>query len=454
VTVLGRVRVFRRRDLAAGLTADGVVRAVDMPHRFLKRAYEGNVLKGAYDAKMVPERHISIERKQMNRTMNWLAVAIASSASVILVGCGNKPPKCGDEEVTNLVLQVFREAVEKEAGSMSEERLVRFRYTQRDAKPTLETITAQSIDDKVAKTTCQATLRVSVPAEAVSALSPKTLQLVNAKFETVGSRIERTSIVSNLQYSAQRTENAKELEVFVQGHKFTVDLLHEVALLRFFDKPFPPEPAATTSGAKSSIESADAPSAPRGRTETQAAQSAGTMAQPNAASGTAVPTPIAAPAATEQTKPAQVAANLPKSPLCTATEEAVFGCSTGKKHIAVCATGGTSGNATQLTYRIAPIGQAVEMTHPPYPTAAKSAFKRGSESYTGDKSMSYLSFDKGDFRYIAYSANGKAFDKAGVAVEQGGKRIANLVCTADLIDRLGEVDGAGIPTDSRSFALP
>ncbi|TAG47919.1 MAG: hypothetical protein EAZ30_08010 [Betaproteobacteria bacterium] len=380
----------------------------------------------------------------MNRTLKWLAVAIASSASVLLVGCGNKPPKCGDEEVTNLVLQVFREAVEKEAASMSEERLARFRYTQRDAKPMLETITAQSIDEKVAKATCQATLRVSVPAEAIAALSPETLQLVNAKFETVGSRIERASIVSNIQYSAQRTENAKELEVFVQGHKFTVDLLHEVALLRFFDKPFPPEPAATAPSGASATTLSDASTAPKASADTQA----------NVASGAGATSPNMTPAAAEQTKPVQAATSLPKSPLCTANEEAVFSCSTGKKQIAVCATSGAANAAMQLTYRIAPTGQAAEMTYPSSPAPAKSAFKLGSATYTGDKSMSFLSFDKGDIRYVAYIANGKAFDKAGVAVEQGGKRIANLVCASELTDRLGELDSAGIPTDSRSFALP
>jgi hypothetical protein len=425
-----------------------------MPHRFLKSAYEGNVLKGTYDAKMFPERHISIERKEMNRTLKWLAVAIASSASVLLVGCGNKPPKCGDEEVTNLVLQVFSQAVEREAASMSEERLARFRYTQRDAKPMLETITAQSIDDKVAKSTCQATFRVSVPAEAIAALSPEALQLVNAKFETVGSSIERASIVSNIQYSAQRTENAKELEVFVQGHKFTVDLLHEVALLRFFDKPFPPEPATTAPSGASTTTMSDSSTAPKASADTQVGQPLATTAQPNVASGAGATSSSMVPAAAEQTKPGQAATSLPKSPLCTANEEAVFSCSTGKKQIAVCATGGAANAAMQLTYRIAPTGQAAEMTYPSSPAPAKSTFKLGSATYTGDKSMSFLSFDKGDIRYVAYIANGKAFDKAGVAVEQGGKRIANLVCASELIDRLGELDSAGIPNDSRSFALP
>lgn len=35
-----------------------------------------------------------------------------------------------------------------------------------------------------------------------------------------------------------------------QGHRFAVDLLHEVALLRFFDKPFPPDKALEQKNSK------------------------------------------------------------------------------------------------------------------------------------------------------------------------------------------------------------
>jgi hypothetical protein len=60
VMALGMDRVFLGRDLAAGLAADLVVVAVfDMPHRFCESAYEGNVLKGAFNAKMFHQKHIS-----------------------------------------------------------------------------------------------------------------------------------------------------------------------------------------------------------------------------------------------------------------------------------------------------------------------------------------------------------------------------------------------------------
>jgi hypothetical protein len=162
--------------------------------------------------------------------------------------------------------------------------------------------------------------------------------------------------------------------------------------------------------------------------------------------------PVAAPASS--TAASASAAVQPTSPLCVAGEQAVFACSTAKKQIAVCANGGLTNDAVQLAYRIANVGQPVEMTHPANASAAKTAFKFGSEAFMPGQSMSYLTFDKGDIRYVVYSALGKGLDKSGVVVEQGGKRIANLVCTAELIDRLDALDSAGIPTDSRSFALP
>jgi hypothetical protein len=144
-----------------------------------------------------------------------------------------------------------------------------------------------------------------------------------------------------------------------------------------------------------------------------------------------------------------------KSPLCKSGESTAFACSTGKKDIALCATGNAQSGGVQLAYRIASVGQtAPEMIYPEQPMAARTAFKSGSQSFTGDKSMAYVSFDKGAYRYVIYSAEGKAFDKAGVAVEQGGKRIANLACSAAAVGDWSVVSGAGLPTDSRAFDLP
>ena len=163
------------------------------------------------------------------------------------------------------------------------------------------------------------------------------------------------------------------------------------------------------------------------------------------------------------TTPAPVAAAVapisavasPNSPLCKTGESTAFACSTGKKDVALCAIGGTQNSTVQLTYRIAPVGQSTsEMVYPEQSTVAKTVFKGGSQTFAGDKSMVFLSFDKGALRYVIYSAEGKGLDKAGVVVEQAGKRVANLACTNAVIGEWSSIVGAGLPTDSRGFEMP
>jgi hypothetical protein len=363
--------------------------------------------------------------------VNQWRLALAIGCVLSLVGCGNPPPKCGDEEVTSLVLQVFQQAVDKEAASMSEERLARFRYTQKDAKPSLETITVQAQDEKASKTTCQSTLRVSVPAAAVTAAGEQALQFLNAKFETVGARVEASAIVANLQYTAQRTENAKELEVTVQGHRFAVDLLHEVALLRFFDKPFPPE-------------SAQAPSAPAVAAPTPAATTPLTVSESQPATAPAAEKPVA-------TTPQATALTISSS-LCKAEERAVFACSTAKKQVALCASGDLSLDG-QLSYRLSPLGQAPEMSYPDGVVSAKTAFKRGTRNLPDNSTLNFVSFDKAQYRYVIYGASGAVAPRSGVAVEKDGKRVADLACVGDAGVAWMELNRSGIPTDSRGFDL-
>lgn len=125
----------------------------------------------------------------MERTKKWrtFSTVALSSLLLLLTACGNKPPKCGDEDVTALVLQVYKQAVEKEAATMSEERLSRFRYTEKESKATIETITVQSVDEKASKATCQGTLRIRVPEAAIAAISDQAKQHLNAKFDVVGA---------------------------------------------------------------------------------------------------------------------------------------------------------------------------------------------------------------------------------------------------------------------------
>ena len=139
---------------------------------------------------------------------------------------------------------------------------------------------------------------------------------------------------------------------------------------------------------------------------------------------------------------------------CGATETTVFACSTGKKTITVCASRDLSSNAGQLTYRLTPIDGSVEMTYPNPPQHPNVAFKVGLLRFTGDKTLSFLSFDKGSYRYVIYAADGKAFYDKGVAVEQGGKKVASLKCQGDAEVNWDAIENARIANDTRGFAVP
>lgn len=72
------------------------------------------------------------------------------------------------------------------------------------------------------------------------------------------------------------------------------------------------------------------------------------------------------------------------------------------------------------------------MRYPSAGTGAASAFQRGSQVGQDSTAVNFLSFDKGNYRYVVYAGDGENGRK-GVVVEQSGKRIADLRCQSDAI---------------------
>ena len=68
--------------------------------------------------------------------------------------------------------------------------------------------------------------------------------------------------------------------------------------------------------------------------------------------------------------------------------------------------------------------------------------------------MNFLSFDKGNYRYVVYASDGDNRHK-GVLVEQSGKRIADLRCQSDAMSRLdpAQLQKMGLSLDSRTLPL-
>ena len=138
--------------------------------------------------------------------------------------------------------------------------------------------------------------------------------------------------------------------------------------------------------------------------------------------------------------------------LCTAAETPIFACSAGKRCASVCVC--RAGGNEQLTYRIAPQERAVEMEYPSGSAGAASAFQRGSQLGQDGTAVNFLSFDKGNYRYVVYAGDGDNGRK-GVVVEQSGKRIADLRCQGDAMSRFdpAQLQKMGLSIDSRTLPL-
>ena len=140
---------------------------------------------------------------------------------------------------------------------------------------------------------------------------------------------------------------------------------------------------------------------------------------------------------------------------CSADEQTLFNCSTGGKTVSVCAAPNLSADAGSVQYRFGPLG-APELVYPPT-AAGWRKLTRGAVLTFAGGGGAYLAFTNGPYRYVVYTAIGRGWgEKAGVAVEKNGKRVANLPCKDRETSELGPdlFAKAGIAEDAAGFDLP
>ncbi len=374
------------------------------------------------------------------------AVTFAATSMVLLAACGDKAPSCADPGTVSLVQQIYQQSFDKEHASMSPERQRSVQITSKNTKVTVESITTARSDESTGKKTCSAVLTAVMPQDAIPT-DQRMLNHLRGTYEPQGAALDGNTVKGNVTYTVQRTEDSKEILVKLTGHLAFMGLFHDLAMLRVFDK----------SEAEIAKIAGEAPPAAEAKPSEPPPAEASPVAQPVPAVATPAPAPAnTAPAAAPVPPPAQVTAAAPAVTvphLCTAAEAPIFACSTGKKRASVC-TGRAGGNE-QLTYRIAPLDGAVEMEYPSAGTGAASAFQRGSQVAQDGTAVSFLSFDKGNYRYVVYAGDGENGRK-GVVVEQSGKRIADLRCQSEAMSAIGakELDRYGMRVDSRPLQFP
>ena len=371
------------------------------------------------------------------------AATMAAMSVVLLAACGDKVPSCADPATVSLVQQIYQQSFDKEHASMSPERQRSVQITSKNTKVTVESITTARSDESTGKKTCSAVLTSVMPQDAIPT-DQRMLNHLRGTYEPQGAALEGNTVKGNVTYTVQRTEDSKEILVKLTGHLAFMGLFHDLAMLRVFDKS-EAEIAKIAGEAPPAAEVK--PAEPPPPEVSPATQPAPAVAAPPPANTAPAAAPVPPPA---NVTAAPTAVTVPH--LCTAAETPIFACSTGKKRVSVCT--GRSGGNEQLAYRIAPLEGAVEMEYPSAETGAASAFQRGSQAVQDSTAVNFLSFDKGNYRYVVYAGDGENGRK-GVMVEQGGKRIADLRCQGDAMSRFdpAQLQKMGLSIDSRTLPL-
>ncbi|MDH4466004.1 MAG: hypothetical protein QE290_18395 [Acidovorax sp.] len=371
-------------------------------------------------------------------------LTLAAMSLALLAACGDKAPSCADPATVSLVQQIYQQSFDKEHASMSPERQRRVQITSKNTKVTVESITTARSDESTGKKTCSAVLTAVMPQDAIPS-DQRMLNHLRGTYEPQGAALEGNAVKGNVTYTVQRTEDSKEILVKLTGHLAFMGLFHDLAMLRVFDKS-EAEIAKIAGEAPPAAEAK--PAEPTPAEVSPVAQTAPAVATPAPTNTAPAAAPVAPPANVTTAAPAVTVPHL-----CTAAETPIFACSTGKKRASVC-TGRAGGNE-QLAYRIAPLDGAVEMEYPSAGTVAASAFQRGSQLGQDGTAVNFLSFDKGNYRYVVYAGDGEN-GRRGVVVEQGGKRIADLRCQSDAMSRIdpAQLQKMGLSLDERRLSLP
>lgn len=140
---------------------------------------------------------------------------------------------------------------------------------------------------------------------------------------------------------------------------------------------------------------------------------------------------------------------------CAPEERTVFDCEAGARRIAVCASADLASTGGLLQYRFGRPG-APELAYPAPGDDWRAVTQGGTLTFAGGGGA-FLAFERGAYRYVVYTAIGRGWgERAGVAVERGGRRIAQVRCSAPPVSAIGPdlFEQAGVPAAGADFTLP
>lgn len=149
--------------------------------------------------------------------------------STVVFGCGKQQATCTDVSTISLVRQGVDEALKKVVPGMSNNTALIYRVKQR-IDISINNIRTSTKDEKIGKVTCEATLAITLT-DIDQIRNDPTFKSIQERKAIDGDTIKMDGAVwsSEIQYTAQHTEDTKNLMVELGGHAPLVMLLAALA---------------------------------------------------------------------------------------------------------------------------------------------------------------------------------------------------------------------------------
>jgi hypothetical protein len=210
------------------------------------------------------------------------------------------------------------------------------------------------------------------------------------------------------------------------------------------------------------LAAASPPTAPSAPSSPSASSGSSSSSVAGALSSALSPPASPPPAAAKPAAPTPATSSAGQTSYCTSMETVVFSCRSGAKMVSVCASKDAGPNRGYVQYRFGKPEDPLELVVPESQLPPPRAAIGENVPFSGGGGT-WMRFTKGQVAYTVYSGigkwglNGEIREKAGVVVDQSGKRLALLKCNnPKALGELGPVwfEKAGVKSGGKDFDFP
>ena len=184
-----------------------------------------------------------------------LKTMCSSLVFAVLTGCGIKIPACSDEQNLTLIRQIFNDELlaRNTLPSKDTNWVAKF---QQASKTEFVAIRTVSVDEKIGKTSCAATLVTSFPESARAFLnSSRSPDAYEKDYPGLNVKVNEVTVSNEIRYTSQMTDDKKKLLVEVNGVQAPAELASFAGRTGLFlSKAMPVTSVETTA---SPVQSAD-----------------------------------------------------------------------------------------------------------------------------------------------------------------------------------------------------